>query len=36
MTAGRGSLGDGGIELEGKSTHGHGQQCGDCEGEGGV
>ena len=25
-----GSLEGGGIEQKGKSTHGHGQQCGDC------
>ena len=24
---------EGGIEQKGKSTHGHGQQCGDCRGE---
>ena len=24
----------GGIEQKGKRTHGHGQQCGDCWGEG--
>ena len=24
----------GGIEQKGKRTHGHEQQCGDCEGEG--
>ena len=29
-------LGSGGIELKGKRTHGHGQQCGDCWGERGV
>ena len=34
MTAGQGRLGDGGIEQNGKRTHGHGQQCGDCWGEG--
>ena len=27
-------LGDGGIEQKGKRTHGHGQYCGDCWGEG--
>ena len=39
MRAGRqllGRLGDGGIELKGKSPHGHGQQCGDCEVEEGM
>ena len=30
---GRG-LGGGGIEQKGKRTHGYGQQCGDCWGEG--
>ena len=31
MTAGGGGvLRDGGIQQKGKSTHGHGQQCGDC------
>ena len=36
MTAkGRGGkLGGGGIEHKGKRTHGLGQQCGDCRGEG--
>ena len=34
MTASGGGwrLGGGGIEQKGKKTHGHGQQCGDCEG----
>ena len=32
MTAIRGRLGGGGMEQKGKSTHGHGQQCGDCRG----
>ena len=27
---------DGGIERKGKRTHGHGQQCGACRGEGGI
>ena len=31
---GGGWLGSGGIEPKGKRTHGHGQQCGDCWGEG--
>ena len=26
----------GGSEQKGKSTHGHGQQCGDCWGEEGI
>ena len=26
--------GGGGTEQKGKRTHGHGQQCGDCSGEG--
>ena len=30
---GGGSLGSGGAEQNGKRTHGHGQQCGDCLGE---
>ena len=29
-------LGGGGIEQQGKGTHGHGRQCGDCWGERGV
>ena len=29
-----GRLGGGGIEQEGKRTHGHGPQCGDSRGEG--
>ena len=28
-------LGGGGIKQKGKRTHGHGQWCGDCGGEGG-
>ena len=24
------------VEQKGKKTHGHGQQCGDCGGEGGI
>ena len=37
MTAsGGGRLGGGGIEQKGKRTHGHGQWCGDCWGEGGI
>ena len=32
MTAKGEWLEDGGIEQKGKSTHGHGQQCGDCRG----
>ena len=31
-----GSLAGGGIEQKGKRTHGHGQQCGDCWGLGGI
>ena len=31
-----GKLGDRGTEQKGKRTHGHGQQCGDCLGGGGV
>ena len=31
-----GELGGGGIEQKGKGTHAHGQQCGDCRGEGGT
>ena len=36
MTAsgGGGEVGGGGFEQKGKKTHGHGQQCGDCWGEG--
>ena len=33
-SSGQGWLGVGGIEQKEKSTHGHGQQCGDCGGEG--
>ena len=29
-------LGGGGIKLKGRRTHGHGQQCGDGEGEMGI
>ena len=29
-------LGSGEIEQKGKKTHGHGQQCGDCRGQGCV
>ena len=29
-----GRRGGEGIEQKGKGTHGHGQQCGDCWGEG--
>ena len=37
MTAsGWGRLGDGRTEQNGKRTHGHGQQCGDCWGLGGI
>ena len=37
MTASRGKLGDWGIEPKGKRPHGHGEQCGDCQGvEGGI
>ena len=33
MTASDGGwVGGGGIEQEGKRTHGHGEQCGDCWG----
>ena len=31
-----GWLGGGKIEQKGKRTHGHGQQCGDCLGEGAI
>ena len=31
-----GGLRDGGVQLKGKTTHGHGQQCGDCGGGGGF
>ena len=31
---GGGQLGGGGMGRKGKRTHGHGQQCGDCWGEG--
>ena len=37
MTAiGGGRLGDERVEQKGKRTHGHGHQCGDCWGEGGI
>ena len=38
MTAswGGGWLGHGGVEQKGKSTHGHGQQWGDCWGKEGI
>ena len=37
MTAtGGGRLGGEGIEGKGNRTQGHGQQCGDCWGEGGI
>ena len=38
MTASRQGGGGqrGGIEQKGKRTHGHGQQCGDCWGEGSI
>ena len=36
MTASRGKLGVGGTEQKGKRTHGHGQQCGNCWGEGHI
>ena len=37
MTAsGWGRLEDGGIEQKRKKTHGHGQQCGNCQGEGSI
>ena len=37
MTVKRGvKLGGAGIEQKGKRTHGHGQQCGDCWGQGGI
>ena len=32
----RWNLGGGGIKQKGKRTHGHGQQWGDCGGEGGI
>ena len=28
--------GGGGIKQKGKRTHGHGQQCDDCQGKGGI
>ena len=31
-----GGVGGGGIERKRKRTHGHGEQCGDCWGEGGI
>ena len=36
MTANVGRLVGGGIEQRRKRTHGHGQQCGDCWGQGGI
>ena len=36
LTAMGGRLEGGGIKQKGERTHGHGQQCGDCEGEGGI
>ena len=33
---GWGRLGSGEIEEKGKRTYGHGQQCGDCWGEGTI
>ena len=40
MTAGGGREGRlggrGGIKQKGKRTRGHGQQCGDCQGEEGI
>ena len=36
LTAGEGRLGTRGIKQNGKRTHGHGQQCGDCWGEWGL
>ena len=36
MTASGDGGSGGGIEQKGKSTHGHGQQCGGCWGEGGI
>ena len=35
MTARGGGCGVEGLSKKGKRTHGHGQQCGDCSGEGG-
>ena len=35
MTA-LGEVRGGGIEQQGKRMHGHGQQCGDCRGEGRI
>ena len=32
----RGWLGGGGLQKKGKGTQGHGQQCGDCRGGGGI
>ena len=29
-------IGGGGIKQKGKRTHGHGQPCGDCKGEGDI
>ena len=36
MTAKGQGLSSGGIEQKGKRIHGHGQQCGDCGGEGHI
>ena len=36
MTARGRGRGGGRIEQKGKRTHGHGQQCGDCWGGGGI
>ena len=36
MTACGDSLGSGGIEQKARRSHGHGQQCGDCHGEGSI
>ena len=36
MTAAGVEVGHAGIEQKGKGTHGHGQRCGDCWGEGGI
>ena len=36
MTARGGEVRGGRIEQKGKRTYGHGQQCGDCWGEGSI
>ena len=36
MTAKGGEVRSGGNVQKGKRTHGHGQQCGDCRGQGGI